>query len=95
MAYGIIHFFANGTKEQYDATVAAAHPSNGTLPEGQIFHAAGPSAGGWTIMAVHESKASWESFRDDVLMPATQKGIAGGFSAPPEETTIDLYTAIS
>ena len=30
---------------------------------GQIFHAAGPS-GGWTIVAVHDSQASWETFRD-------------------------------
>lgn len=94
MAYGIIHFFANGTQEQYEASIAAVHPSDGTLPEGQVFHAAGPSTGGWTIMAVHESKASWESFRDGVLMPTMQKGIAGGFSAPPEETAIDLHTVM-
>ena len=27
MAYGIVHFFAGGTKEQYDASLAAVHPS--------------------------------------------------------------------
>jgi hypothetical protein len=89
--YGIVHFFAGGTKEQYDASIAAVHPGEGVLPEGQVFHAAGPSAGGWTIMAVHESKESWEKFRDGILMPRMQAGIEGGFAAPPEETTIDLY----
>jgi hypothetical protein len=91
MAYGIVHHFPGGTKEQYDATLAAVHPSADQLPDGQVFHAAGASPGGWTIMAVHESKESWESFRDEILMPRMQAGIDGGFASPPEETAIDLY----
>jgi hypothetical protein len=91
MAYGVVHFFPGGTKEQYEASVAAVHPSDGSLPEGQIFHAAGPSEGGWTIMAVHDSKESWERFRDGTLMPRMQQGIEGGFAGPPEETGVDLY----
>ncbi len=94
MAYGIIHHFKGGTKEQYEATLAAVHPSDGGLPDGQIFHAAGPSAGGWTIIAVHDSKASWEKFRDDTLMPRIQAGVAGGFTTPPTETEIDLYRLV-
>jgi hypothetical protein len=92
MAYGIVHHFPGGTKENYEASIAAVHPSDGSLPEGQVFHAAGPSDGGWTIMAVHESKESWERFRDGTLMPRMQQGIEGGFPTPPEETAIDLYT---
>ena len=94
-AFGVIHFFPGGTKEQYEASIAAVHPSAGVLPDGQIFHAAGPSEGGWTIMAVHDSKKSWESFRDGILMPRMQAGIAGGFTSPPTETAIDLYSVIS
>ncbi len=91
MAYGIVHFFPDGTKEQYEASLAAVHPGADQLPDGQIFHAAGASSGGWTIMAVHDSKESWERFRDDILMPRMQQGIEGGFQAPPQETVIDLY----
>jgi hypothetical protein len=91
MAYGIVHHFPGGTKEQYEASLAAVHPSGGGLPDGQIFHAAGPSDGGWTIMAVHESKESWERFRDGILMPRMQRGIEGGFPKPPQETAIDVY----
>ncbi|KRE47586.1 hypothetical protein ASG92_10130 [Arthrobacter sp. Soil736] len=89
--YGIVHFFPDGTKDQYEASIAAVHPGDGRLPDGQIFHAAGSSAGGWTIMAVHESKESWEKFRDGILLPRMQQGIEGGFASPPEETVIDLY----
>jgi hypothetical protein len=91
MAFGIVHHFPAGTKEQYEASIAAVHPSRDQLPDGQIFHAAGPSAGGWTILAVHESKQSWESFRDNILMPRMQAGIDGGFTSPPQETQIEVY----
>ena len=94
MAYGIIHYFPGGTKEQYEASIAAVHPGPDTLPDGQIFHAAGPSDGGWRIVAVHESQESWETFRDQILMPAMQAGIDGGFAGPPEETTIEVDTLL-
>lgn len=91
MAYGVVHKFAGGTKEQYEASIAAVHPSDGSLPEGQVFHAAGPSRDGWTIVAVHDSKESWERFRDEVLIPKLGEGIEGGFASPPEETTFEVY----
>lgn len=91
MAYGIVHFFSNGTKEQYDATLAAVHPDRNTLPKGQTYHAAGPSKGGWTIIAMHDTKETWERFRDDILMPRMKEGIKGGFSAPPQEQTFEVY----
>lgn len=94
MSYGVVHHFPGGTKEQYEASIAAVHPGPGRLPDGQIFHAAGPSADGWTIMAVHESKGSWERFRDGVLVPRMQQGIEGGFESEPQETTMELATLI-
>jgi hypothetical protein len=90
MAYGVVHHFPGGTKANYEASIGAVHPSDGGLPDGQIFHAAGPSEGGWTILAVHESKESWEKFRDGILMPKMQAGIEGGFPTPPEEIAFDV-----
>ena len=94
MSFAIVHHFPGGTKENYEASIAAVHPGDGRLPEGQLFHAAGASPGGWTIVAVHDSKASWERFRDDTLLPRMQQGIEGGFPTPPEETEIDVYQII-
>ena len=91
MAYGIIHHFPGGTRENYEASIAAVHPGDGRLPDGQLFHAAGPAPGGWTIMAVHDSKESWERFRDNILMPRLQQGIDGGFPTPPKESTVEVY----
>ncbi|MGZ4317624.1 MAG: hypothetical protein ACXVRS_17615 [Gaiellaceae bacterium] len=90
MAYGVVHQFPGGTSEQYEASIAAVHPVDG-LPDGQTFHAAGPSGDGWTIVAIHESRESWEAFRDNVLMPRMQQGIEGGFTALPVETTFQVH----
>lgn len=91
MAYGVVHFFPGGTKEQYEASIAEVHPSSDALPAGQTFHTAGPSAAGWTIVAVFESKESYEQFRDGTLMPRMQAGIEGGFTAEPQVTAFEIH----
>jgi hypothetical protein len=94
MAYGIVHHFPGGTKEQYEVTVTAVHGSLTRLPKGQIFHASGASAGGWTIVAIHDSKESWERFRNETLIPRMQQGIAGGFPTPPQETSFEVHNQL-
>jgi hypothetical protein len=94
MAYGIVRYFPGGTKEQYEAVITAVHPGEGRLPDGQIFHAAGPSAGGWTIVAVFDAQESYQRFHDDIFVPAMKQGIAGGFTTPPQETNIDVCTLL-
>jgi hypothetical protein len=54
MAYLLTHFWPGATEEQYRTTLAAV----GEPPE-QI-HAAGPTDGGFLIMAVYDSKATAE-----------------------------------
>jgi len=89
--FAIIHHFPGGTKKQYAASIAALHPGKNVLPKGQIFHTAGPTDGGWTIVAVHDSKKSWGKFRDEILLPRFQKGIKGGFKTPPQETSMVVH----
>lgn len=94
MAYGVVHFFAGGTRDQYEATLAAVHPDRKLLPKGQIYHAAGPSAGGWTIVAIHDSRESWERFRNDILGPRLKQGVKGGFTTEPEEQVFEVYNLL-
>ena len=91
MTYGIVHHFPGGTKEQYEATLAAVHPDRDSLPLGQTFHAAGASAGGWTVMAIHDSRESWERFRDGILMPRMQQGRQRRIHDATQETTFDVH----
>jgi len=95
MSYVVVHQFAGGTQSQYEASVAAVHPADGGLPPGQLSHIAGPSADGWTIVAIHDSKENWETFRDEVLMPQMAAGIPGGFTAPPQESGFEVFTNVS
>jgi hypothetical protein len=95
VAYGIVHFFPGGTKEQYDASMAAVHPGEGQLPDGQLFHAAGATPGGWTIIAIHDSQQSWERFRDEAARPRVRQGIESGLPTPPQETTFEVHAFVS
>ena len=69
MAYLLTHFWPGGTEEQYRATLAAVHPSDG-LPAGQISHAAGPTEGGYLIAVLWDSKESADRFLSETLIPA-------------------------
>src|SRR3954452_18477192 len=92
MSYGVVHQFKGGTRDQYEASIAAVHPADGSLPPGQQFHAGGPSADGWTIIAVHDTKDRWETFRASPRIPRMQAGIPRGFAEPPQETVIETPT---
>ena len=89
MAFLITHFFEGGTKQQYEKTLEAAHPG-GALPDGQTYHGAGPTDGGWLVVAGWESKAHCDKFIGDTLMPALQS-IEGGFAGPPQERAAELF----
>ena len=66
MAYLLTHFWPGGTEESYRAMLAVVHPPNG-LPDGQLYHAAGPTEGGFLIATVWGSKESSDGFVSDTL----------------------------
>jgi hypothetical protein len=82
MPYLLTHFWPGGTEDQYRATLAAVHPSDG-LPAGQISHAAGPTDGGYLISVLWDSKESSDRFLSETLLPAMP--VEGGFDGQPEE----------
>lgn len=87
MAYLMQHFWPGGTEEQYRATIEVVHPSGG-LPEGQVYHAAGPTDGGFLISVVWDSKESADRFVQGTLM--AKMPVDGGFDGQPEERTADV-----
>jgi len=91
MAYAIVHHFPSGTQDQYESALSAVHPDQGaSLPEGQVLHIAGETEdGGWVIVAIHEDKGSWESFRDGTLVPGLQNA-EGAFEGAPNETSFEV-----
>lgn len=93
MAFLITHFYEGGTAEQYQAVLDVAHPG-GALPAGQLYHAAGPTDGGWLIAAVWDSEASFDKFVTDKLMPALQT-MKGGFGGPPQQRTAEVVNLVT
>lgn len=92
MSYLITHFFDGATQEQYDAIVAEAHPADGTLPHGQLHHFAGPTDGGFLVVAVWETKEQNDSFQND-LMPIIRS--MANPPTPPQERTAVVTNEIS
>jgi hypothetical protein len=92
VAYGVVHRFAGGTSEQYEAALAKVHPNGGAdLPAGQTIHIAGATEDGWIVVALHDSQESWERFRDETLTPGLRELGESGPPGPPEETTFDVH----
>src|SRR5262249_10168242 len=90
MPYGITNKFPGGTKEQYEALVAKGHPPDG-LPDGQTHHFAGPTEDdGWLVIGIWDSKASWQRFRDDTLLPVLQDLGDEGLGATPGGDEFDV-----
>ena len=63
----VARLFKGGTKEQYDATLRAVHTDK-DLPDGQVFHAAGPTGDGWIVNDPHSAGAMHQG-DVSVIMP--------------------------
>ena len=75
--------------------VKVVHPNDGKgLPAGQVHHAAGPTADGFLVVAIWDSPASWERFRDDQLLPAL-RSLPNDLPGPPTETTFEVHNEVT
>ncbi len=92
MTYLITHFFEGGTQEQYDAIIGTAHPSDGSLPEGQIHHFAGPTSGGFLVVALWERKEQNDAFQQELRQVI---GALEDPPPPPQERTAEVTNQVS
>jgi hypothetical protein len=94
MAFGIVQNFPGGTREQYETGIKSVHPDDGSLPEGQLHHFAGPTEdGGWIICTTWNSRESWDRFREDILIPRLQsiEGLPDEFQETTYEVANELH----
>lgn len=92
MSYLITHFFEGGTHEQYDAIVAKAHPADGTLPSGPLHHFAGPTDGGFLVVALWDKTKSNDAFQQ-TFFPII--GALKDAPPPPQERTAEITNQVS
>ena len=86
MAVITILEFPGVTREVYErvgASLAAA-------PRGILYHACGPTDGGWRIFGIWETQAAFDRFTDDVYIPAMR---AQGGSRPSRREVTQAYHA--
>jgi hypothetical protein len=79
MAVGLRIKFDGGTQEQYEAVNAQMNVEE-DLPDGLIFHAAGPIDGGWGVIDFWESREHFDRFLSGRLAQAIEEL---GDQAPP------------
>ena len=74
MAIGLVMEFTGGTQKQYDKVMdILGLKGPETWPRGIIFHVAGPTARGWEVVDVWESRADFDRFVSERLARATQE----------------------
>lgn len=72
MAIGVLFEIPGGTQEQYDEWNEKMFGSEEPTPEairGCLVHTAGASQTGWRIFDVWESKADFDRFMNETVMP--------------------------
>ena len=77
-----------GTK-MYDGVGAAMDIENDP-PAGLIFHWAGEVDGKWTVMDLWESRAAYDSFREERLFPAIRQVSGMDPAGGPQPTTTEF-----
>jgi hypothetical protein len=76
-------FYPGGTAEQYRAVIDAIGPAVEN-PPGRIFHAAGPTEGGWILLTVWETKEQFERFAAEHIGPGHQRAGDKGWRTQPQ-----------
>ena len=71
MAIALMISIPGVTQEQYDQVVEGVGEPR--LGEGQVSHLAGPSADGWCVVDVWESRADFDRFMADRLGEQLQR----------------------
>lgn len=93
MAIGLRVKFKGGTQEQYDAMNAQMNVE-ADLPEGLIFHAAGPIEDGWGVLDFWESREHFDRFLESRIVPAIQELGDRAPQSPPEIKEFPVYNTI-
>src|SRR5688500_2261814 len=71
----IMDFTTDRGSEAYDSVMAKMQ-LGGHLPDGALFHAAGPTDDGWRVVDVWQDQATFQAFADQTIGPLTaQEGL--------------------
>jgi hypothetical protein len=86
-ARAFIFEIAGAGEEEYRAVTEAL----GQNPPGRLFHFAGPTEEGWTVVDVWESQEAFDAFLTERLLPVVRK--VGFFASMPQSFPVHTIVA--
>ena len=89
MAFARIAVFPGGTREQWDYLGSLMGEGVTNQPERRLL-AAGPSADGWTIIQIWDTREALDRFISEHLGPAMERAGERGYPQPPQIIDLDL-----
>ena len=86
MPIAVVRDIPGVTQDRYEAVRREAGVDE-SRPAGLVLHAAGPSADGWRVVEVWESREAYEAFDRDQLRPAVVRVVGENAPVPRTEVT--------
>ena len=88
-----IHFAGGVDADLYDRLDARVSPG-GVPPDGLLFHSAGATAeGGWRIVDLWDSRATFDRFLEESVIPAMTELVGEEAMKSAEQPTIESWPA--
>jgi hypothetical protein len=91
MAVGLIMDFKGGTLDQYDQVLEKMALSDGSLPDGGVFHWVTETDDGFRVTDVWESRAQFDKFAEEQIGPYSEEV---GIPNPPEITEHEVHNSL-
>jgi hypothetical protein len=76
--------------ETYDALHAEIVRQSGGIVDGLLAHVGHPSASGFRVIEVWESRTHFERYNDEIVLPTIRRMVAGRPGPAPEQTIEQL-----
>jgi catechol 2,3-dioxygenase-like lactoylglutathione lyase family enzyme len=92
MAVGIRNDLPGVTQEAFDSLNKQVDMASDP-PAGLIFHASGPTRGGWGVIAFWESREAFDAFIPRIQQAAEAAGIQ--LQGPPDITEFPVHETFS
>jgi hypothetical protein len=95
MPIGVQLDFPGGREREYDAIRRRGEASGAAPPDGLIVHVSGPTADGWRVIAVWETREAFEAFASGPLRTLSREVGRIGTAARPIVTEFAVHDVLT
>jgi hypothetical protein len=95
MPIGVQLDFPGGREEQYDAIRRRGDAGGATPPDGLVLHVSGPTADGWRVIAVWDTREAFDAFASGPLRRLSREVGRIGTGAEPIVTEFAVHDVLT